>query len=270
MMKVIGYWVFTILIACEMVIGAYWDLFQIPYVKDVFVHLHLPFYFLIIIGIWRLPCAVILLIPGLPKWKVWAYGGAFFMYSGAMVLHLSVGDGVGGWLGPLLYTLFTVASWMLRPASRRLMATAGSVVQGDNLSAGHDQDLKKSPKSKLVVYWIITVLVALSMISGGIAEIAGEKTAISGMISLGYPVYFTKLLGYWKIAGGIVILAPGLLLVKEWAYLGIFLDLTGAFLTHLFCHSEAYHVISTGIFAVLTFLSWALRPSVRKIAWRGL
>ena len=253
MIRTIGYWFFTILIAWEMALGAYWDLFQISYVREVFTHLHLPSYFLIIMGIWKLPCAVILLMPRAVRMKEWAYAGAFFTYSGAAVLHLSVGDGLSGWAGPMLYALFTIASWLLRPRSRRLAATAVPIVG-------------KPSKSRLALYWIATGLMAFVLISGGIAELSNSKTTIEGMLSLGYTVYFTHLLGFWKIAGGIVLLAPRLSLVKEWAYIGIFLDMTGAFMTHIVCHSVAYHLVFTGLFSVLTILSWALRPPTRKIA----
>jgi len=186
--------------------------------------------------------------------KEWAYAGAFFTYTGAAVLHLSVGYNMVGWAGPASYALFTVASWILRPSSRRLVATPDPVRQP-----------QKVGKSKRIIYWIATVLLAFVLISGGIVELTNSKTAIDGMLSLGYPVYFTHLLGYWKIAGGIVLLAPRLSLVQEWAYIGIFLDMTGAFMTHIVCHSVAYHLVVTGVFSLLTVLSWALRPSKRKI-----
>jgi len=254
LIRAIGYWIFTVLIAWEMALGAYWDLFQIPFVRNVFTHLHLPSYFLIIMGVWKLPCAVILLAPGAVRMKEWAYAGAFFTYSGAAVLHLSVGDNMDGWAAPALYALFTIASWILRPPSRRLAAMPDA-----------NNKPEKSQKTRKIVYWITTILIAFVLISGGIVELANSKTAIDGMLSLGYPVYFTHLLGCWKIAGGIVLLAPRLSLVKEWAYIGIFLDMTGAFMTHIVCHSVTYHLVVTGLFSLLTVLSWALRPATRKI-----
>jgi len=83
MIRTIGYWFFTILIAWEMALGAYWDLFQISYVREVFTHLHLPSYFLIIMGIWKLPCAVILLMPRAVRMKEWAYAGVTFALTHA-------------------------------------------------------------------------------------------------------------------------------------------------------------------------------------------
>ena len=45
---------------------------------------------------------------------------------------------------------------------------------------------------------------------------------------LGYPTYFFVILGVWKVLGAIAILVPRFPRLKEWAYAGIFFDLTGA------------------------------------------
>lgn len=243
----IAYWVFTSLIVFEMALGAFWDLFRIPFVRGIFDHLGLPYYVLTILGLWKLPGAVVLLIPRFGRLKEWAYAGAFFTYSGAAVLHMSVGDEVSVWLSPVVLSLITVASWALRPSSRRWVPGEGREVR-----------LGGSGRGWLIGYWVVTVLVALAMIAGGISELAGNKTTVQGMLLLGYPVYFTRLLGCWKIPGGVALLVPRFPLVREWAYAGIFFDLSGAFATHLFCHSPAAHLISTGVYAALTLVSWGL------------
>lgn len=42
-----------------------------------------------------------------------------------------------------------------------------------------------------------------------------------------------SILGAWKLLGVIVILAPGYPLVKEWAYAGFFVAMTGAVISHM-------------------------------------
>src|SRR5262245_65309325 len=49
----------------------------------------------------------------------------------------------------------------------------------------------------------------------------------SRRLLLGFPLYFTRLLGVWKILGGLAILAPGFPRLKEWAYAGMLFDLIG-------------------------------------------
>jgi hypothetical protein len=52
--------------------------------------------------------------------------------------------------------------------------------------------------------------------------------AFTGVLRLGFPVYFAVLLGIRKILGAIAILLPRFPLLNEWAYAGNFFDLTGA------------------------------------------
>jgi hypothetical protein len=122
--RFIAYWVFTLLVAFEMTAGELWDLLRIEYVRVALTHLGYPLYLLHIIGIPRIPCALALLAPRFPRLKEWAYAGAFFNYAGASASHLLVGDRGGQWVGPLVFAAFTIISWALRPATRRLPQAA--------------------------------------------------------------------------------------------------------------------------------------------------
>jgi len=116
----VAYWIFTLIVAWEMVAGSMWDLLRIQYVRAVLMHLGYPLYLLWILGVWKLPCAVVWLLPRLPRLKEWAYAGAFFNYSGAVVSHVLVDDGPGIWAAPLVFAMLTLASWTLRPPARRV------------------------------------------------------------------------------------------------------------------------------------------------------
>lgn len=122
--RTIGYWICTAIVAWEMVAGSLWDLGRIEFVRGVFTHLGYPHYLLLIIGAWKLPCAVTLLVPRFLRLKEWAYAGAFFNYSGASSSHLLVGDGPDQWVAPVILMAATLASWALRPADRRVPWTA--------------------------------------------------------------------------------------------------------------------------------------------------
>jgi uncharacterized membrane protein YphA (DoxX/SURF4 family) len=120
--RTIAYWVFTLIVAWEMIAGGIWDLLQIEYVRGVMTHLGYPLYVLFIIGAWKIPCGAALLAPGFARLKEWAYAGAFFNYTGAAASHIAVGDRVNRWLPPLIFAAFVLASWALRPPERRLEA----------------------------------------------------------------------------------------------------------------------------------------------------
>src|SRR5262249_56414645 len=82
---------------------------------------------------------------------------------------------------------------------------------------------------------------------------------------LGYPVYFVMILGFWKLLGSLALVIPGLPRVKEWAYAGIFFNMTGAAVSHVVCHDAAWHVIVTLGLAALAVASWGLRPYGRTL-----
>ncbi len=124
-------------------------------------------------------------------------------------------------------------------------------------------------KTKALVYWIMTILVALPIGTGGVGQILQYMANPHGVVpELGYPLYFFAILGFWKILGAIAIVAPGFPRLKEWAYAGIFFDVTGAAAS---CAAVggygvyAFHVIAPLIITGFTLASWALRPDSRKI-----
>jgi uncharacterized membrane protein YphA (DoxX/SURF4 family) len=115
-------------IAWELLYGAAWDLFRVPYVVDVVVNdLHYPTYLLTIIGAWKLAGGIVLLLPRLPRLKEWAYAGAFFNYTGAIFSYSAIaeaGDGIAQSIGARGFALILMVSWALRPPSRRTLSPA--------------------------------------------------------------------------------------------------------------------------------------------------
>lgn len=120
-------------------------------------------------------------------------------------------------------------------------------------------------KWKLMSYWVITVMVAFFIGGGGAAELARVPGNVEGLVRLGYPVYFVTIIGFWKVLGAIAILAPGFPRLKEWAYAGIFFNMTGAAATAVFVGAEPWHVIVDLVLTALTVASWALRPASRRL-----
>jgi len=117
----IVYWVLTIYLAFESVLSATWDFNWLNkgFALGIMKQIGFPPYFLIIKGIGTLLAAPIFLLPRLPLLKEWAYFGTFLIYVGAIASHLLVGDGVAPMIPPIIFLSITVASWALRPPSRR-------------------------------------------------------------------------------------------------------------------------------------------------------
>jgi uncharacterized membrane protein YphA (DoxX/SURF4 family) len=103
------------------------------------------------------------------------------------------------------------------------------------------------------------------MASGGIAELMHVPGTMAFMRQLGYPDYFVNIIGTWKLLGSIALLVPGFPRLKEWAYAGMFFNMTGAAISHIVMRSESWHVVVTSLTAVLVIVSWALRPPGRRL-----
>jgi DoxX-like family len=124
-------------------------------------------------------------------------------------------------------------------------------------------------KAKSIIYWTTTILVAFFIGPGGLTQIWQYHANPHGVVpELGYPMYFFAILGFWKALGAIAILVPRFPRLKEWAYAGIFFDLTGAAAS---CAAVGgygaygFHVLAPLIIAGFAVASWALRPPSRTI-----
>lgn len=81
-----------------------------------------------------------------------------------------------------------------------------------------------------------------------------------------YPDYFATIIGVWKVAGAIVIVVPRMPLVKEWAYAGIALDLTGASASHAFHGRPVPNILVPLVLMGVLVASWTLRPTSRRLS----
>jgi uncharacterized membrane protein YphA (DoxX/SURF4 family) len=124
-------------------------------------------------------------------------------------------------------------------------------------------------KARNIGYWVVTVLVALAFLAGGAGDLSKGPDMLAGMAHLGYPAYLLVILGVWKIAGGLAIVAPGTPQLKEWAYAGMIFDLTGAAYSHGASGDPMKNVITPLVIAVLVMASWALRPAGRTLKVLG-
>lgn len=127
-LKTTSYWITTGLLGLDFLVGGVFQIARSPQAVEGFAHLGYPAYFVSLLGVWKLLGAVALLVPGFPRLKEWAYAGIFFDVSAGVVSVIAVGDGFAPALLPFAFLLLTLASWLLRPASRVLQAPA---VKGD-------------------------------------------------------------------------------------------------------------------------------------------
>jgi hypothetical protein len=124
-------------------------------------------------------------------------------------------------------------------------------------------------RSRTITYWITTALIAFFIGGGGASQLWQFYAHPHAVVpALGYPMYFFGILGFWKVLGAIAILVPRFPRLKEWAYAGIFFDLTGAAAS---CAAVGgygaygFHVLAPIILAFLAMVSWYFRPPSRTL-----
>lgn len=116
------------------------------------------------------------------------------------------------------------------------------------------------------VFWLVTCLLCLGMLLGGVAQILQLKFNVDGITHLGFPRYVLPIFGVWKILAACAILAPKRPLLKEWAYAGLFFLLSGGVISHLASGDGLGETTPVAVFTILTLMSWHLRPGDRRLS----
>jgi hypothetical protein len=83
-------------------------------------------------------------------------------------------------------------------------------------------------KRDTIIFWISTGLFGAFMLISAIPNMLSTAEWVAIFNQLGYPLYMLPFLGAAKLLGVIGIVVPGFNRLKEWAYAGLFFDLTGA------------------------------------------
>lgn len=118
---------------------------------------------------------------------------------------------------------------------------------------------------KVIVFWIATSLVCAAFVGSGIANLVHSPHIAADMARLGYPAYFSTILGAWKVFGAIAVVAPRLPRLKEWAYAGMIFDLSGAAISRGVSGDGVAGVVPPLLVAALVVASWASRPADRVL-----
>ena len=94
--------------------------------------------------------------------------------------------------------------------------------------------MTKTPtRTTTTIYWAATLFVAFIMTISGALALIHAPSMMSGLAHLGYPPYFSNLLGVSKLTGVCVLLLPGVARLKEWAYAGFGITVLSASYSHL-------------------------------------
>jgi uncharacterized membrane protein YphA (DoxX/SURF4 family) len=121
--KMIAYWTVTTLLAMSITLSGIGQLMQYGGNVELVTNIGFPLYVTYILGSWKLLGVIAIVVPGIPRLKEWAHAGIFFLMTGAALSHAFANDyGDNGFnlILPLSYAALNIASWALRPISRKL------------------------------------------------------------------------------------------------------------------------------------------------------
>ena len=117
-----------------------------------------------------------------------------------------------------------------------------------------------SPKILKISYWVVTVIFALFMLMSGYFNAVQSPDALTLMRQLGYPDYFSTIIGVAKILGAIAILQWKFKTLKEWAYAGFTFDILGAVVSYVFIGQAIAGLFTLVFLAIMSasYLLWKL------------
>src|SRR5262245_61124543 len=88
-------------------------------------------------------------------------------------------------------------------------------------------------KDRAWIRYVVMGVMAALMLLSAVPDVLRFPDGLGVFRHLGYPPYLLPFLGVAKILGVIAVLVPGRPTLKEWAFAGLTLDLTGALYSHL-------------------------------------
>ena len=115
-----------------------------------------------------------------------------------------------------------------------------------------------------VIYWVVTGLLALLAVFSGVFYLLGSQQVVQTFAHVEYPQQLRVLLGIAKLLGGITLILPGLLMLKEWAYAGFTFAWIAAVVAHYLAKDGAVAYVPL-ILLVLLFVSYFTRPANRRL-----
>jgi hypothetical protein len=117
---------------------------------------------------------------------------------------------------------------------------------------------------KILAYWIATGFVAVIMTASGILAISHTPTFMKALAHLGYPAYFSNVLGLSKLIGVGVLLSPRLKTLKEWAYAGFGITVLSACYSH-YSSGDGWLALEPLVTFAALVISYQTRPTISRL-----
>lgn len=118
--------------------------------------------------------------------------------------------------------------------------------------------------ARKIVYWASTAIACLALF-GSLTYLTGSDEVVAGFAKAGYPQHLRIVLGIAKPIAAIVLLLPGLALLKEWAYAGVTFALVMATISAYLSGDGVKTWILPLVLLTLVAVSYFTRPANRRL-----
>ena len=118
---------------------------------------------------------------------------------------------------------------------------------------------------RTIAYWGATGLVTIVPLLAAFAYLTNSPQAVENFRHVGYPQQLRMLLGIAKLAGAIVLLAPRLARLKEWAYAGFTFMWIAATVAHYLAGDKPLFLVPIVLLGLLS-VSYRTRPASRRVS----
>lgn len=106
--------------------------------------------------------------------------------------------------------------------------------------------------------WAALALVAIALLAGGVANLAGVPLMHQSFAELGLPVWFGYLIGALEVAGAIALFFRPL---SALAAAGLIVIMVGALYYHVVARHPAEGLPALVILLLCVYIAWRRRPS---------
>jgi len=114
--------------------------------------------------------------------------------------------------------------------------------------------------SRSIIYLASTSILVFETLAGAVMDIAHLPYVVQDVRSIGYPIYVLYIIGVWKILAVAALLWPQLPRLREWAYAGVFFEMSGATASHILAGDPLVKYAVPLCFSLLTLVSWWFQP----------
>lgn len=135
----------------------------------------------------------------------------------------------------------------------------------DEKSATVARNNRNSSRIRSIAFWVTTLVIVFELVAGSVWNLVPIEWIEIQLQHLGYPHFLAYVLGAWQVGAAVAIIAPGLPLIKEWAYAGAIFLWSGAVASHLAVGDGIESWSGAMMFAICAIVSWMLRPADRRL-----